>query len=160
MALKRRLIKLAAGIEDSFDSLAFAFRKRLNTDAPIQVVTYRTYGTRREMNVKGRVLKDKGLVKADGSQRVWHNILEMYKRFQSDEIPGATVRINVNGRNYETSTDDEGYFDFHFFLEKEIEWIGSWFEVAVDLTRSPFSFPTHPVKGVAEVLVPGIDAGY
>src|SRR5690606_9411429 len=92
--------------------------------------------------------------------RVWHNILEMYKRFQSDEIPGATVRINVNGRNYETSTDDEGYFDFHFFLEKEIEWIGSWFEVAVDLTASPFSFPTQPVKGVAEVLVPGIDAGY
>lgn len=160
MALKRRLIKLAAGIEDSFDSLTLAFRRRLNADVPIQVVTYRTYGTQREINIKGRVLKDKGLTKAEGRQKVWHNILDMYKRFQSDEIPGATLRINVNGKAYETLSDAEGYFDFHLFLEEEIEWTDPWYEIDVNLDESPFSFTTSPVKGIAEVLVPADDAAY
>jgi hypothetical protein len=39
--IKNRLMRLAAGIEANFDALAFAFRKRLDADKPIQIVTYR-----------------------------------------------------------------------------------------------------------------------
>jgi phosphatidate phosphatase APP1 len=157
--LKRRIVKIAAGIEESFDTLALAFRRRLHTDKEIQIVTYRSYGTTNKLYVKGRVLKDKGLVKPVGRENIWNNILNMYKRFQSDEIPGAALQINFEGKVYELVSDYEGYFSIHLTTDSPVEWNDMWYEIDVEMVGAPFGF-TSPVKEIAEVLVPPPDAEY
>ncbi|HET9486973.1 MAG TPA: hypothetical protein VFO54_06045, partial [Chryseosolibacter sp.] len=91
-AIRKRFVDLATGIESRFDDLAFALRKRLNIDDPLQIVTYRSYGTRNRLYVKGRVLRDKGIRKSTDKDTLWNNLLSMYKRFESDEVPQATLR--------------------------------------------------------------------
>ena len=53
--IKKSFTRLALGIEKNFDALALALRKRLSGDHPLQIVTYRSYGTVNRLYViKGR----------------------------------------------------------------------------------------------------------
>lgn len=156
---KQRLINLAAGIEGGFDSVAFALRKRLNGDRPLQIITYRSYGTLNRLYVKGRVLKDKELRKPTDKDTRWNNLLAMYKRFESDEIPHARLKVNFQGQENFITTDHEGYFTFNLFTEVPLTWNDMWHEVDVELTDSPISF-AQGLTGTAHVLVPPADAEY
>lgn len=49
----------------------------------------------------------------------WDNLRNMYRRWESDEVAGATVLAAYRGRTYRTVTDDEGYFTFEIDLETE-----------------------------------------
>ena len=97
LRIRNRLIRLASGVEANFDALALAFRKRLDADKPVQIVTYRTYGTRNRLFAKGRVLRDKTIRKATEKDTILNNLLSMYKRFESDEIPGARLKVEFHG---------------------------------------------------------------
>jgi phosphatidate phosphatase APP1 len=157
--IKKRLMRLASGIEANFDALAFAFRKRLDADKPIQIVSYRTYGTRNQLFVKGRVLRDKGIRRATDKDTVLNNLLAMYKRFESDEVPHARLKIEFQGMPYFATTDTEGYFIFHFDTAEPIAWDDMWHELNVELIESPYSF-SEGIKTTAHVLVPPADAEY
>jgi phosphatidate phosphatase APP1 len=158
-SLKRHFSKLAAEIENNYDALALAFRKRLNANDPLQIVTYRTYGTRNRLYVKGRVLKDKEIRKSSKEDSLVGNILSMYKRFESDEVPHARLRLTFEGKVYETETDSEGYFVVNLHTEKPIHWEDMWHEVEIELTQAPYSFSIG-VKAEAHILVPPVDAEY
>src|SRR5688572_6181216 len=157
--LKRRFSKLASQMEDRFDELSFALNKRLHTDKPLQIVTYRSYGTRNHLYVKGRVLKDKFLRKAIGKDNLWNNLVEMYKRFESDEVPHALLEIHFQQETYAVKTDNEGYFSMHLSTGQPIDWTDMWHEIEVELVDAPLPFPTG-LKNVADVLVPPEDAEY
>ena len=152
-------MRLASGIETNFDALALAFRKRLDADKPIQIVTYRTYGTQNRLFVKGRVLKDKGIRGATDKDTVLNNLVSMYKRFESDEIPHARLKIEFQGTPSFTTTDAEGYFIFHFYTEDPLAWNDMWHELEVELIESPYSF-SEGIRKTAHVLVPPADAEY
>jgi phosphatidate phosphatase APP1 len=85
--------------------------------------------------------------------------VEMYKRFQSDEIPHATLRINFYGVIHEVKTNDEGYFSISLTTEDPIEWTDMWHEVNVELIDAPLAF-SKEIMSVANVLVPPADAEY
>ncbi|HEU5146441.1 MAG TPA: phosphatase domain-containing protein [Chryseosolibacter sp.] len=157
--LKRHFIKLAGGIESSYDVIAFELRKRLKSDRPLQIVTYRSYGTVNRLYVKGRVLKDKSIRKSTGQDSIWNNVVNMYKRFESDEVPNAKLTITFEGEAYETSTDREGYFTVNLYTETPITWTDMWHEVQVALTEAPYAF-TPGIADTAHVLVPPVDAEY
>lgn len=157
--IKKRLTKLAAGVEEKFDHLAFEFRKRLNADKQLQIVTYRSYGTVNRLYVKGRVLRDKEVRAASEKDTVWNNLLSMYKRFGTVEVPGANLKISFEGEDYTTITDKEGYFTVNLFTEVPITWTDMWHEVDIELTSSPFAF-SPGVKSATHVLVPPPDAEY
>ncbi|MEX2230642.1 MAG: phosphatase domain-containing protein [Cyclobacteriaceae bacterium] len=159
MSLKKRLTKLAAGIESNFDDLAFTLRKRLRSDDPLQIVTYRSYGTVNRLYVKGRVLRDKGIRKATDRDTVWNNLLSMYKRFESDEVPDARLKLTFQDETYTATTDDEGYFTINLITKVPITWIDMWHEIEVELIEAPYSF-VERIKNTAHVLVPPADAEY
>lgn len=157
--LKKRLLKLATGIEDNFDTLASAWRKRLNADKPLQIVTYRSYGTVNRLYVKGRLLSDKSIRKSTDKDTVWNNILSMYKRFESDEVPGARLQILFQGKSYNVTTDAEGYFTLDLYTEQPVPWNDMWHEVEIELLEAPYSY-SPGLKSTADVLVPPPDAEY
>ena len=157
--LKKRLTKLASGLEGTFDELALEMRKRLNTDKPLQIVTYRSYGTVNRLYIKGRLLLDKGIRTATEKDTVWNNLLSMYKRFETDEVPGARLKITFENKDYSTLTDKEGYFTVNLFTDVPITWIGMWHEVQIELVSSPLAFTTG-IQATTQVLVPPPDAEY
>jgi phosphatidate phosphatase APP1 len=157
--LKKHFSNIAGGIEQGFDVLAFHLRKRLSSDDPLQIVTYRSYGTLNRLYVKGRVLKDKGIRKSTDKDNVWNNLLSMYKRFESDEVPGASLRVTFQEKTFNTRTDHEGYFVINLFTEVPITWLDMWHEVDIEIVDAPYDF-VPGIKATSHVLVPPADAEY
>jgi phosphatidate phosphatase APP1 len=157
--LKKHLTKLVAGIENNFDEVALALRKRLHTDDDLQIVTYRSYGTINHLYIKGRVLKEKKILKETATQSTWNNLVNMYKRFQSDEVPHARLKVNFQGNEHIITSDNEGYFVGEFTSELPLNHDDMWYEVEVELIEAPISF-CPGIKEIAHVLVPPADAEY
>ena len=157
--LRKHFIRLAAGVESRYDDLALALRTRLNANNPLQIVTYRSYGTVNKLYVTGRVLKDKGIREPSEKDTLWNNLLSMYKRFESDEVPNAVLKIDFQGERHDVETNQEGYFTIDFVTKEPLLWEDMWHEIDVELVHAPYSF-SPGLKSVAHVLVPPQDAEY
>lgn len=158
-SVKRKLLRISAEVEQKFDDLTFELRQRLGLNGPVQLVTYRTYGTTDGLYVKGRVLEDKSIRKSASSDSVWQNIVAMYRRFESDEVPGASIGISLGGEEFVVTSDKEGYFVKVFNAKQPLEWTDMWYEVQVRLIDAPIPFP-EGLSVTAEVLVPPPEAEY
>lgn len=159
MSVKKRLFKIAKGIEDRFDELTLDLRTRLGKTDPLQIVPFRSYGTRNRLYVKGRVLEENPIRKSSAADSIWNNLLSMYQRFESDEVPGAKLKITFEGRQYDVMTDDEGYFVLDLSTEVPIVWEDMWHEVKIELISAPVPF-IPGLSATAEVLVPPDDAEF
>ena len=159
MSLKKRLIRIASGAEQKFDDLAFDLRRRLRLSDPLQIVPFRSYGTVNSLYVKGRVLEAKVMREASANDNIFQNVLNMYRRFESDEVPGAKLRVRFGGEEHTILTDSEGYFVINLSTDIPITWEDMWHEVEVELIDAPLPF-TPGLKSIAEVLVPPADAEY
>lgn len=159
MSLKKHFTNLAAGIEENVDALAFALRKRLGSNSALQIVTYRSYGTTTRLYLKGRVLRETTIRKSTQSDSVWSNMVSMYRRFQSDEVPGARLRIIFQEKERFTTTDAEGYFTIDIHTEDPLAWNAMWYELEIEVIEAPVSFSIG-VKSIAHILVPPADAEY
>lgn len=103
------------GIETIVDRL----QGRLSPD-PIQIIPFHGYGTVDTFYVRGRVLEDEGIPAIEENTSVWDNLSAMYLRFESDEIPNATVQVRFQDVVVETKTDDEGYFEAELALSSPL----------------------------------------
>jgi phosphatidate phosphatase APP1 len=159
MGLKNKLTRIASGMEDHIDDLLFALRRRMKLNDPLQIVTYRTYGTVSRLYIKGRVLEDKGVRRSEGKGSLLDNLINMYRRFESDEIPGAEVKISFQGKDQVVITDREGYFVLDLIPEQPVVSEDMWFEVDIELLAAPVPF-SGKVQAQAEVLIPPADAEY
>lgn len=159
MSIKNRFRQIAAGIESKADDLIFDLRARIGATNPVQIITYRSYGTLERLYVKGRVLEDKGIRKATANDNLLEKVLAMYKRFETNEVPEAKLSLELQGKRYEVSTDDEGYFIVNLQPSSPLQWEDMWHEVEIELVESKIKFE-KPVRAVAEVLVPPADAEY
>ncbi len=113
---------------------------------PIIILPYVSYGTPLKLTLRGRVLEDEGFRPAADADGRGRNLIQFYKRLESDEVPGARLRAGST----ETLTDSEGYFR----IETEGSFPAGWNEVQLELL--------HPAsaQATARVLVPAADAEF
>lgn len=156
---KNLFVNVTTGLEKRFDNLFFNLRRRLKLTEPLQIVTYRSYGTINRLYIKGRVLEDKGIKSATDKDTIVHNLVNIYHRFQSDEIPGATLKTHFQLTEHTVLTDEEGYFMLNLAPDATITWDNMWHEIDVELIDAPVPFKAG-LKCTAEVLVPPLDAEY
>jgi phosphatidate phosphatase APP1 len=149
----------AEALEGKWDELRFAFNKKLGLNDPLQIVPYRTYGTARRVYIKGRVLEDKKIAAAGDKDTVFNNLLNMYKRFESDEIPDAVIRIRLGNEEREVTTDDEGYFVLDLSPKEPIIHESLWHPIQLELVTAPVEFE-QGLNATAEVMIPPPDAEY
>jgi phosphatidate phosphatase APP1 len=76
----------------------------------VVIAPYRGFGRVDELIVRGRVLAEKAITRAESAEAVWRNVLNAYRRFQSDEVSRARVRASYRDAVLETVCDGEGYF--------------------------------------------------
>ncbi|UOQ51563.1 App1 family protein [Hymenobacter cellulosivorans] len=145
------------------DDLILRARTRLGLLDPLQIVPYRSYGTPTRLYVKGRLLTDKGIGEPDPNDSRWHNLLNMYRRFESNEIAGAQLLVRpADESEHLVVTDDEGYFSLNLApqaLPEPIDFM--WYPVDVLLQAVPPPLPLPAgLKAQAPVLIPPADAEY
>ncbi len=156
---KDLFIKSAALLDDKWDELSFNFKKKLGLNGPLQIVTYRTYGSATNLYIKGRVLEDKKIAAAGEKDTILNNLVNMYKRFESDEVPGAEIKVKLGDAEHLVTTDKEGYFVLNLVPEKAIINRNLWHPITVELVNAPIPF-TPGLQADAEVMIPPPDAEY
>jgi phosphatidate phosphatase APP1 len=151
--------KYASVIEDGWENLRLNFNDKLGLNEPIQIVPYRTYGTARRIYIKGRVLEDKGITSAGDKDTILHNLLNMYKRFESDEVSGAVLKVSLPDEEHTVTTDEEGYFVLDLNPLSPILSDSLWHKIPLQLVSAPLPFEV-PLQVQAEVMIPPVDAEY
>jgi phosphatidate phosphatase APP1 len=149
---RRALARIASDAEKRFDTLKERFDARMGSE-PLQIVAYDGYGTSEALALKGRVLEDQGIAAASDRDSVWRNLANMYRRFASDEVPGAHLLAEFDSATCEAMTDAEGYFDIAIAPPRGLPADRSWHPIALTLLDSaPPDGP--PVRAIGQVLVP------
>ncbi len=157
--LKQKASKAILKAEEKIDLLTFELKRKLNLNHPLQIVPYRSYGTVNRLYVKGRVLVNKGITQSEQQDTVWENLLNMYRRFESDEIPNARVQLTLLDQQHEITTDIEGYFVLNIEPKKPLVLEDIWHPIELKLVEAPVPLE-EDVKATAHVLVPPPDAEY
>jgi phosphatidate phosphatase APP1 len=147
------------GAERGFDRLRHGLRRRLGRVGPVEILVYRGFGTAARVTIQGRVVEAKRLEPAAAADRPWRNFVRMLHRLDSDEIPGARVRVSFAGLEGETVTDDEGYFGFELAPSALPPGEDGWHTAELSLAT-----PVVPAQGIAharaDLLVPDAAAAF
>ncbi len=154
-----RLTTLASEIEARIDYARLDFKIRRGRLKPIQIQTYRGHGAPNLLMLKGRVLEDKDISGATESDSVWENVVSMYRRFKSNEIPGARIQVHFQNQTFEATTDDEGYFDLRIEPQTPLALERVWHEIELVLLMPDDPAP-DVVRAVGHVLVPPPQANF
>lgn len=127
-------------------------------DSAAIIVPYMSYGSADCLTVRGRVLKDEGFQPPDPSHSGLRNLVELYKRLGSDEVPGARLRASFAGLEQDIVVDDSGYF--HAMLRLPQALSGSGWQTVQLALLDPAPRKGQPAQAEATVLVPPASAVY
>lgn len=157
---QRVLATVAYNVEEHFDALKFRLRKRLGRLNAVVMLPYRGYGTREQFTLKGRVIENRNISAASDNDSVWRNLLNMYRRFSSDEIRGARVQARFGSVVQEAITDENGYFEFAFAPDpQQLDPKRHWYDVTLELREYPGPRLAETLC-TAQVLLPPSDAEF
>lgn len=88
------LTRLTHGMERRLDRARHVLKRPFLHD-PILVEPYLGYGDARRVRVRARVLEDRGLGPTGPADGPLTNLRNAWRRFDSDEVPGARVRVRL-----------------------------------------------------------------
>jgi phosphatidate phosphatase APP1 len=146
------LTQLASSAENRLDTLKWRLDERWG-DEPISIAAYRGYGSDASLFLKGRVLEDHGIRSAGEADTVWHNLDNMYRRFASDEIPGARVLARFGGVEQAVVADHEGFFEARLAPDAPLPDDRVWHTVELTLLE-PQPAGQGQLRATGSVLVP------
>jgi len=135
------------------------FVENFDSKDPLIIVPYRGYANSKQIYIKGRVLEDENIFRGKTDSQI-QNIINNFKRFETDEIPNADVRITCASQTFECETDEEGYFVL------DTKWkapakktTNNWLNVKVELL-SPTKNNNKRISAKGEIYLPSKNADY
>ena len=109
----------------------------LNIQDPLRILPYRGYGTPEKVYIKGRVLEKDGIEPLDKDASLWKNAVNMYRRFESDEIEMAKLRASLKDCERDITANEEGFFEVELTPSSPIKGNKLWQNVALTLLDPP-----------------------
>lgn len=109
--VRRYLQDAVIDTDDHVDRLRMRLRKRLGHGTPRHIATHVGHGDATRVTLMGRVLAERpqgGPTEDDGW---WDNLLNTYRRFESDEVPDVDVTVRFRGAEVQARTNHEGYYE-------------------------------------------------
>lgn len=91
-------------------NLTHQIKQKLNIIRPPAIVPYLGYGKEKCIHVSGHVLENRPEFLASDEDSRFNNLKTMIARYLSTAIPGAEVTISFNGQDFQTETDEDGFF--------------------------------------------------
>ena len=102
-------------------------------DRPYEITPYRGYGTRSRVLVHGRVIEARNIAAATEADSLWRNLVNTYKRIDSDPLPRARVHVRLGEHERELVADDEGFFREWLDLTPPLDGDDQWRDADVRL---------------------------
>ncbi len=96
--------------DEHLDAARRRHAARFGADRPTYIEAYRAHADGDAVELTGRVLASapQGGPKEDDGW--WDNLLNTYRRFESDEVPGVELTLQFRGVEARATTDNEGYY--------------------------------------------------
>lgn len=152
MDWQKGLARLVHSIEGGFDRLKYRLGSRQNGHNPVMIMPYLGFGSNEFIELKGRVIEDTGVQPSRETDGIWHNLLNMYRRFESDEVPFAQIAARFGGVEIKVVADDEGFFQVDIELDQPLDAEQSWQHVELELLK-PESSEKRWIRADGKVLV-------
>ena len=111
MRIRAELRRIAIDLDRRWDELKLELLRALGGPGPLRIECYRGIGRSDRLIMRGRVLVDRGPTAHESDDDFWDDLVNMYRRLHTTEIPGARVRVSASGASVEVITDHEGYFE-------------------------------------------------
>ena len=127
-------------------------------DDPHEIVCYRGYGNSSRAWVYSRVIQKRKFGASTDSDSTFRNLLNTYRRVDSDPVPFAEVKVEYEGAVQPMKADDEGFFGGWVDLPVPLSDEKEWREYSATLESEPPG--ANPIKGTGEVLNPTASARY
>jgi len=130
-----------------------------DSEDPIIIVPYRGYANETQIYLKGRVLENEDIFNGKSESEI-RNLVNSFKRFETDEVSFANVQIRVHDQVFEVKTDHEGYFilDTDWVAppkENENDWL------VAGLTLMGYTDEnSKSITATAEIYLPSKNADY
>lgn len=142
--MSRGLHLAAAAIEEAADQFRRATSARRGTHLPAHIAAYGGYADQSGTHLSGRILS-----KAPGGDpreddTVWKNLINTWRRWESDEVPGVEVTIRSNGQESTVTSDEEGYYQITLPAAPGDDGLWTTAEARVSAGNREIS-ATHPV---------------
>ncbi|HEV7589539.1 MAG TPA: phosphatase domain-containing protein [Longimicrobium sp.] len=147
---QRRLAKLASRVDSRLDGQRE--KRGLGANRPVRIEAYRGFGRPDRLWVKARVLRGMPAPPAREGDSLWLNLSATLQRFESDEVPGAAVRVRYPGGEQVLTADREGYVECWVDPRPPLSGAAPWREVEMELVEP--AGPAEPFHTGARVLVP------
>ncbi|KAB8142657.1 DUF2183 domain-containing protein [Chloroflexia bacterium SDU3-3] len=149
------LAHLGDEAENTFARMARALDDRLGRE-PVVIVPYLGYGDATRAVLRGRVLDAQGAPAARDHDTLWQNLLDTYRRFETDEVPGAQVVGRILGAEQAATSDPEGFFELRLTLAASPPAGQPWHDVALD-AAAPSG---QRASATGQVFIPQPDAQF
>ncbi len=153
---RARVIRFLARVELVIDRVVWGLRQRYGRLGPLQIVSYRGFGTKARVVLRGRVLEASVLERSLPADSTFRSFRRMLRRFLSRELPEASLLARFGVNSEVGVTDDEGYFALPIAVPSVTgtsEWTRAEVEVVSAKVRG-----LVPVRAAVEILIPGASA--
>jgi phosphatidate phosphatase APP1 len=149
MSWERWTARFARSVERRVNTV----RARPGSIGARQVIPYRGFGSRSEVFVSGRVLSNSPPGPIDASDRWWRNLAAMFRHLESDEVPGARIRISMAQTERLAVTDEEGFYRAWLAPSRPLPPTGMWHVIDVEVLE-PLHGDVPRLDSAGLVLVP------
>ena len=145
--LKSKLQNLFERVEDWSDERRY---RNKQYDSSLLIKPYIGFGSSEKVIIKGRVLVDEQFRPSNQTDSRWRNLKNMYRLFETDEVPNARVKAGFQDAKTEVTADREGYFDA-VLNPTNFESSALWHEVELKLLEPVIE---DEVTAKGHILIP------
>ncbi len=144
---QKKLAPLANDVDELFDRIRYRLEKSLERSVPVRIIPLAAFTYPGGLYVKGRVLHQPQPIISTDNNSIWDDLIDFYRRMNSDEIPHARLRIHAGAEVYALECDEEGYFELNLTLPAlqpqlesvRLEWLAeAEMGPNIDPAKTPF----------------------
>ena len=157
--LRKELTRLADELGEKTKTARKVAASVLDTNDPHHVVGYRGFGNAVRALVHARALQDEGITRAEVKDPAWRNLMNSFKRMETDPLAHARVRVRFGGAERELEADQEGFVREWIEVPGTLPGDASWHAATLELL-SPLRDPAEKVSVSVPILVPPSSAAF
>jgi phosphatidate phosphatase APP1 len=126
-------------------------------EQPYAIVAYRGFSHGTRALVHGRVMESENIAPAAATDSTWQNLLNTFRRFDSEPLAHARVAVTIAGTTREVMADNEGFFREWIDLPVPLSATDPWHPVELRLV-APLRLDRPEVRATGQLRVLGGDA--
>lgn len=153
------ILKTVGDLESAIDRVSFVVKRRFDLLDPISILPFYGFGNTTQVHLNGRVLEEEGISHHEDHDSVFTNLRNMWKRYETDEIPHVRIKATFQGQEKIITTDTEGYFNVAFDFKDSLPAHVLWHTIDLELLDNIVKNQPK-VTAKAEVMVPPADAKF